>query len=298
MTTRLSLIHTLSPLHAGTGQAVGAIDLPIARERPTGIPLLPGSSIKGALRARITDPKWQTQLFGPDTKNASEHAGAVHFADAHLLLLPVRSLWGTFAWVTSPYLVMRFIRDIKESGGTANAQAGHFTKFALDTCLIAPRSVLTAEHEHEHEHKHKHKVVLEDLDLKAKAAGPLMESLSQATKSLDIDLSPRICIVHDDVMSTLMETSTEVRARIRLSETNKTVEKGALWYEESLPTESVLFGLVLANDAPARHGAPKRRACDLLDHISQTIGDTYLQLGGKASVGRGLCRLRLIGGAS
>ena len=56
MTTHLTLVHAMSPLHAGTGHSVGAIDLPIARERPTGIPLIPGSSLKGALRARSADP--------------------------------------------------------------------------------------------------------------------------------------------------------------------------------------------------------------------------------------------------
>ena len=110
MNTRLTLIHAVTPLHAGTGHAVGAIDLPIARERPTGIPLLPGSSLKGALRAR-SEGEHKLALFGPETTNASDHAGAVQFADAHLLLLPVRSLWGTFAWVTSPYLVQRFMRE-------------------------------------------------------------------------------------------------------------------------------------------------------------------------------------------
>ena len=33
MLTQLFLIHALSPLHAGTGQSVGAIDLPIARDK-------------------------------------------------------------------------------------------------------------------------------------------------------------------------------------------------------------------------------------------------------------------------
>ena len=41
----LLFLHALSPLHAGTGQGIGAIDLPIAREKATGIPYLPGSSL-------------------------------------------------------------------------------------------------------------------------------------------------------------------------------------------------------------------------------------------------------------
>ncbi|MCS7269380.1 MAG: RAMP superfamily CRISPR-associated protein, partial [Geminicoccaceae bacterium] len=50
MLTRPFLLHALSPLHAGTGQAAGIVDLPIARMKATGIPFVPGSSIKGVLR--------------------------------------------------------------------------------------------------------------------------------------------------------------------------------------------------------------------------------------------------------
>ena len=35
MNARLLFVHALSPLHAGTGQGIGAIDLPIAREKAT-----------------------------------------------------------------------------------------------------------------------------------------------------------------------------------------------------------------------------------------------------------------------
>ena len=31
-------IHALSPLHPGVGQGVGGVDLPVAREKATGIP--------------------------------------------------------------------------------------------------------------------------------------------------------------------------------------------------------------------------------------------------------------------
>jgi CRISPR-associated protein Cmr4 len=50
MAARLMFVHALSSLHAGTGQGVGTIDLPIARERATDLPVIPGSSIKGCLR--------------------------------------------------------------------------------------------------------------------------------------------------------------------------------------------------------------------------------------------------------
>lgn len=277
MNTRLTLIHALTPLHAGTGQAAGAIDLPIARERPTGIPYLPGSSIKGALRARTTSDAVKHAIFGPETNNASEHAGAVHFADAHLLLLPVRSLWGTFGWVTSHYLLRRFARDLAEA--RLHLKLPELPK-KLDECLVTPSSKLGA------------KVILEDLDFTPQATLP-PKWLKVVAEGLAIpDLDDRLCVVHDDVMSTLMETATEVRARIRLKEDTKTVAKGALWYEESLPTESILFGLVVASDARGH------KATDLLTHLTDITKSGNIQLGGKATVGRGVSALRILDGGA
>ncbi len=283
MQTRLTLIHALTPLHAGTGQAAGAIDLPIARERPTGIPLIPGSSIKGALRARETDKPWCSALFGPETESASEHAGAVQFADAHLLLLPVRSLWGTFAWVTSRYLLQRFARDFREAGGELEPPAAPHLK----ECLVAPSSKLLGS-----QASSNNRIILEDLDFQAKET--LQPTLLKiVAEELDIrDLAGRLCVVHDDVMSTLMDTATEVRARIRLKEDTKTVDKGALWYEESLPTESILFGLVVASDASSK------KASELLMRLQITTRSTNIQLGGKATVGRGVCALRILEGGT
>lgn len=107
MDAKLLLVQAISPLHAGTGQGVGVIDLPIAREKATQIPFLPGSTIKGVFRDACNDNGLRTKVFGPDTNNADLHAGAVTFTDARLLLLPVRSLRGVFAWVTSPLLLRR-----------------------------------------------------------------------------------------------------------------------------------------------------------------------------------------------
>src|SRR5690349_23955205 len=110
MEIRPYLLHALSPLHAGTGQSVGLIDLPIARLRATNIPFVPGSSLKGVLReARRSLPaaEWEA-LFGPlrevpgaegDEAREGDHAGALVVGDARLVALPVRSFLGTFAWV-------------------------------------------------------------------------------------------------------------------------------------------------------------------------------------------------------
>ena len=292
-TARLYFVHALSPLHAGTGQGTGVIDLPIAREKATGIPYLPGSSVKGTLRDSDIISNGQKKLFfGPDTNGADEHAGAAQFADARLLLLPVRSLRGTFAWVTSPYLLQRLAREAKDA------------QIPLEAACIIPQFISRQEAFVSGDAiiYQGNKVIIEDLDLN------INEAKSSATawatwigkhafndQSERDMLVKRFCIVHDDVLSFLLSTATEVVARIRLDPEKKTVEQGALWYEEALPTESVLVGIALGQTVKDKNGTAFT-ADQVMQELIKLNGHTA-QFGGKATVGRGLCRVRIAGGA-
>lgn len=308
MRTRLVLVHALTPLHAGTGQAVGAIDLPVARERPTGVPIVPGSSIKGALRAREEDKAWQKAIYGPDTQDASDHGGAVQFSDVHTVLLPVRSLAGTFAWVTSPYLLSRFARDAKEAQILLDPAP---SVAEIGSCVIGEGSVLAVTIEKIR------KVILEDLDLSPSGTEADSLALSAIGKKLgealfpDADkatteeiaentasraaLAARLCLVHDDAMSYLLESATEVSARIRLDPQKKTVVRGALWTEEALPTETVLAGVAVASRV-TREGKEYEPDA-LFGQIAKTAAG-LVQLGGKATAGRGNCRVTLSKGSA
>ncbi|MFL6235304.1 MAG: type III-B CRISPR module RAMP protein Cmr4 [Thermoanaerobaculia bacterium] len=299
MTTRLMLVHALSPLHAGTGQSVGAIDLPIARERPTGIPLIPGSSIKGALRARSRDDQMTRDVFGPETAQSSEHAGSVQFSDAHLLLLPVRSLCGTFAWVTSPHLFRKFARGARETGlDLARLPTSPAMK---DCCVLGDTLTIPGANGP--------RAVFEDLDFEVKndqeavlkafavdLGKVLFPEGSPDFQDWRTSLAHRICLVHDDMMSFLLDTAMEVQAHIRLDNDTKTVERGGLWYQESLPAESVLSGLVVAADVKAANNRSERTATALLDHVT-SLAQGLVQLGGKATTGQGSCYVRMGGQA-
>lgn len=290
METRLIFVHALSPLHAGTGQGTGVIDLPIAREKATGLPYLPGSSLKGTLRTTCRDDKKRLAIFGPDTANASEYAGAVQITDLRLLLLPVRSWAGTFAWVTSPYVLRRFFRDVQACGATVPSNVPDLSgEETLSTAMITDQSVLVPQGT----------LFLEDLDLtkSTETAQPIADWLGKITfpndASLQTTLKQHLCIVHDDVFSFLLDTATEVVARIRLNEEAKTVEKGGLWYEEALPAETILAGLVVAMPNGRTGINEEGIFTEITEYTSKPM-----QLGGKTTVGRGLCRITLSQGAS
>lgn len=298
MNAQLSFVHVLSPLHAGTGQGVGIIDLPTAREKATGLPFLPGSSLKGALRARFTDKDECNKVFGPEPSNIDSNenqASAAQFSDQRLLLLPIRSLSGTFAWVTSPYILRRLVRDMedietKPPAAIPSIQEGN--------CLIVRKrnneevdSKITVDADKNRA------VYLEDLNLVPLPDDSATDWAVWIASKVFPDgkyadwqkvLIERFCIVHDDIFNFLINTATEITARIKMEENTKTVQEGALWYEEALPTETILSGLVVAT--------PVQKSGLTVDKVFETIqgfaGKT-LQLGGNATVGRGMCRMQL-----
>jgi len=105
----------------------------------------------------------------------------------------------------------------------------------------------------------------------------------------------RACLINDDVMGLLLQTSMAITTRIRINPDSGTVEKGALWTEEALPVESILFGLIVATPVTLGNGnAPNPE--ELFSHVGK-LTESTVQLGGNATVGRGLCRIVLAGEA-
>lgn len=284
MQPRLFHLHTLSALHCGTGQSAGVVDLPIARARATNLPLVPGSSVRGVCREEVTrtDPKAATTLFGPERieSDAQSFAGALAIGDAHLLALPVRALAGIVCFVTSPFILKRYARD-RNSAGLVNPPL--LPVPPADTAFVPARSV----------NRSGHILVLEDLDLAVKednSAESWAKEIAAAVHPNDdgtpADLVARFAILPDDILHFLSETATEVRARIAIDPKTGTVKRGALWYEENLPAETLLWGIYALSNSMNKDD--QRAAKDLASCLPKS--GTLLQLGGKAGIGRGLVR--------
>ncbi len=286
-------IHALSPLHIGIGQTDDIIDLPIARMQSTGIPILPGSSIKGVLRdacAQTAPPHEVHAAFGPDTDSASDHAGAVTFGDARLLCLPVRSFYGTFAYVTSPLLLQLAARDLKtcqsEPPKTIPVFQSSTTGFVCDGTSLTE--------------KNKNIVYLVELDINVKPdentkqwASFLAEKIFETSEEKN-SFTKRFVVVHDEIMTFLWETATQVDTRVRLDSKTRTVATGALWMEESLPPETLLIGIT--SIGKARDRKTNWDENQVRDFVFGNTGIRIAQFGGKSTVGRGLCRVKLQGG--
>ncbi|MCX7719157.1 MAG: type III-B CRISPR module RAMP protein Cmr4 [Candidatus Sumerlaeaceae bacterium] len=285
---RMYYLHTLTPLHVGVGRGVGFIDLPILREKVTGWPIVPGTAVKGVLadyhkadeQGRKANPKLSRAFGSGGDDNAN--SGALVMTDARIICLPVRSYYGTFAWVTSPDALSRYARDLEAAGQTAPKG---LPKPAENKAAV-PADPATALAESGN-------IYFEDLDFTVAsdgAAGDWAKFLAAQIFPQDGDwqnvFRQRFAVVHGDVFNFLCDTGTEVQAHVRIDDARKTVAKGALWYEECLPAEAVLAGLVWCDRVFGNGNGTKPEEL-LSDYAS---GEHALQIGGKATVGKGRVR--------
>ncbi|WP_295542547.1 type III-B CRISPR module RAMP protein Cmr4 [uncultured Thiohalocapsa sp.] len=270
-------------IHAGTGQSGGVIDLPIQREAHTAWPVIYGSAVKGALRAGAEEAgvPWLTQVFGPETANASEHAGALLVGDARLLLLPVRSLTSHFKWVTCPALLKRFAADC------ARLSLEDLAPTAIPTIEERDRALLPEQT--------REALYLEEFRLRSEAADftaiiPVLAQLMGRPDAEDA-LRRQLVLVADDRFSHLAQFATPVNAHVRIDNRTKTVEPGALWYEETLPPETLLT--VTLHAQAVRQQEQTKTAAEVLAHVTDELFGQrpYLQLGGNETVGMGWCKV-------
>jgi CRISPR-associated protein Cmr4 len=307
------LLHAETPLHPGTGSALGAVDLPVARERATGWPLVPGSSLKGILRdvCRRTLEEGREEkgsrlwaAFGPTTNSASEAAGALSVTDARLLAFPLRSLSGLFAWATCPAALERFVRDARIAGpDNAVTQAARalctravaMREGEADKCaLVAPGSPLVDGKTG--------KLVFEEFDYEAKES-PEVKAFGAALDAElggdEMRLKSHLAVVSDNAFAFSTRYATEVSARIQLDPESKTVKEGALFYQEFLPAGTIFSALVLA-EAP--HGSKRDDDLDsagkVLGYVREGLGKSkgVVQVGGNATIGKGICTVKLLNG--
>lgn len=306
-TTALLGLLAETPLHAGTGQTFGLIDLPIQREAHTDWPCVYGSAMKGALRARAEDlypdqrrTGWIAEVFGPEAMpekegeapkpKPSEYGGALAVTDARLLLLPVRSLTGFYKWVTCPALLRRFGQDRRrllgeEPFALAEAALPKDDGKRLEAVACQDGGDL----------------FLEEFRFAARTESKALEPVVGAIAPLlgdgpaKLDLRQRLAVVGDDLFTHLARFATAVAAHIRIEGERKTVSDGALWYEETLPPDTLLYAGLLA--AASRREGSALTAEGVLGHATESLfreGDEYLQVGGNETVGMGWCRVATI----
>jgi CRISPR-associated protein Cmr4 len=119
-------------------------------------------------------------------------------------------------------------------------------------------------------------------------------------------ISKDIVVLSDDDFRDFTTLSTEVITRTKIDNTKGTVQKGALFTEEYLPTETILYSLALTtpifkenNDEKLVFQATEDRKEEelVMEYFTNGLPEV-MQLGGNATIGKGIVRTNIWGSQS
>lgn len=299
-----------TPLHAGSGTDLGVVDLPIQRERHTGFPKFEGSGLKGGIReafenndaeievdsqkVKICDKDVISLVFGPE--NGDDHGSSIGFTDARLLLFPVKSMKGVFAWITCPKVLGHFVTDLNL------AEIKGIPELPDENTVPTNCKLLFEDN----------KVVLEEYTFVVNKD----EKCSRFALWLSNNVTPKgsifkywieklqkdLVILNDDDFKDFVNLSTEVITRVKINNETGTVQTGALFTEEYLPSETILYSLILTNPVFIEKGKDKKiftkkngkNEEDLVMEYFVNGLPPVLQLGGNSTIGKGIVRTRIM----
>ena len=301
MNTKLMTIFTRTPLHVGCGSSVGAVDQPVARERHTRFPIIPGSAIKGVLAdlwtevgidveenkdgsktksyVRIKDSE-AYQILGnnADGKEGKASAGALLVGEGRILLFPVRSAKKCWVWLTCPLVLGRFAFD-------NGVQPPELAKIKNDEAIASGDLVV----------KGPDSAVFEDYPFTCKdGVDKVVEFLKDMTTGTDVlsdNLADHLAVVTDELFAYFVSNACEIANHNRINDETGVVEGGALFSQENVPSES-FFYCKLGADVPY---SPSGKPVDVLAAVEGKLRDfgNLMQIGADATTGLGWCSVAL-----
>ena len=290
MKSHILYLFTRTPLHVGAGASVGAIDQPVQRERHTGFPIIPGSSIKGVLadQANVTDESGHividkkrnatqrteigAKLFGLGaSKDEGDNgkAGAISFGQASLLAFPVRSAKGCFAWLTSPLAIKRWQRHSQvnfDLPDLSKSNKAYFSAKTFGETLDGQKNPSALLEDYLFHH-----------------AGEF-EAAVEIVKAIQIDgvwnelAAEHLVLVSDETLSHFAQTACEVAQHVVIDDETGTAKNGLLFNQENVPAETLFFAALTETKA---------------DAIQDLEIPNPIQLGGDATTGLGYCSTQL-----
>lgn len=334
-------IKVITPLHAGSGQDLGIVDMPIQRERHTGFPKIEASGLKGSMREVFEGLKspenivsseklrgnfeglgeeWKVTKdnseevkkdkngnelikfdeaislsFGP--KEGDAHAGALGFTDAKILLFPVKSMKGVFAYITCPSVIERFYEDLGICMKTESINENEYNLGSIpysNTVSDTDASSLIIKN------KDKDIVVLEEYSFSVKSDGNTKKLAQFIKDKLGLNsVLEKFVVLSDEDFRDFVNLSTEVVTRTRIDPETGTVKGGALFTEEYLPSETILYSLALTTpifnkDKGIFESQNEEKL--VMDFFENGVPEV-MQIGGNATIGKGVVEIKKLGDA-
>jgi len=319
-------IRAITPVHAGSGNDLGIVDLPIQREGHTGFPKIEASTLKGSIRDAFENKanRYEKEeikihlIFGYDGTNASpniknffetkldftQFSSSISFADARILLFPIKSLKGVFAYATCYQVLNRLEEDLKmallESELKIDGKEFKAENYEVkneEKAIVSNESRLIVQG---------NQVVLEEYLFEAEKdnkVSELAQILSSLTGIDENSLKERLIILSDDDFADFVKLSTEVITRIKINNETGTVDQGALFTEEYLPAETVMYSIAFFSPLfvpyDKREKIKEEKLGDNFDFSEKEAQNLFktipknLQVGGNETIGKGFIEVNL-----
>ncbi|QXM05371.1 type III-B CRISPR module RAMP protein Cmr4 [Crassaminicella indica] len=278
-TKEIIYIKAITPIHAGCGQNIGIVDMPIQRERHSNIPKIEASSLKGSIKYSLykkIEKKKEAEekkkelytIFG--SEDEADYASAIGFTDAKLLFFPIKSTTDIFKLITCPYIIKRWIEDLEFE----NEETKNEFNMKLDDGEFISNS-------------NEEKIVLEEYIFEKKKRLEEKSNIFDIFKNIGIDVS-RVTIISDSDFEDLVTMYTEVITRNRINIKTGTTKDSALFTEEYLPAETILYFMVLGS--PSFKNEDVKTADNVLEYFKKNV-DKVFQVGGNATIGKGFVKM-------
>ncbi len=279
-------MYAVTPCHAGSGSALGVVDLPIQRERHTNWPMIQASGVKGAFRAnfdrfksKISDKsqikdfeKLSESVFGTDKGGSGcGYAGSCSVSDAKILAYPMRSNVSPFVWITCPAVLKRLSRDLEIAGKTGFDPS----KFSVkDENAFALAGVISDN------------ALLEDFEVRVSN-----EKIAEFDKIKDyFKDAERLLLVSDEVFNYGVTDCTQVMAQIKIEAETGTTKDGSLRYQEELPSDTIMYAVIHWGDSK-NSSEDKLKADTIKKFITEEVIKSHIQIAGDETCGRGIFQL-------
>ena len=104
-------------------------------------------------------------------------------------------------------------------------------------------------------------------------------------------LNEQLAIMNNDDFADFCRSATAVTPHIAIDNAKKTVVPGALWFEETLPPNTLLYTMLLSNSARGNNVMDANAVLSCLSTMFTGDNKPYIQVGGNETVGMGWCRV-------
>lgn len=270
MNKRTLTLFTRTPLHIGCGSSVGAVDQPILRERATGLPVIPGSALKGVLADLFLDANYNRteegkRLLGEEDNDSKAKRGVLLVGEARLVAFPIRSAKKGFAWLVSPLLLQRLF-PTEDLNLQVNDDAVYCD---AELCAFNNKAIFE-------------EYALERQEVFPPALQEKLKGLSDNTLWKET-CATRLALVSDTLLTYFTQNACEIANHNRIDDETGTVAKGALFSQENVPSEALFVATLQAQQED-----DLKTLCAKID-----ASDKLLQVGADATTGLGWCDVTL-----